>query len=457
MRLPILFAFIISLLFLSCATDDSGESSSIDSTSDTIIVDDPVEAPINEQLKFINLSGITTLALKPRLTSSNSYGPQKSISGSIADNGTCDELGSITDDQYQELIVEGSTPCFSDVEFWESGAIYAKYYLKDSAESLSMINYSVSSPVVFSIITDASGDVHHLPGHPIKRNTFKNAKLIKSHQGKPVYINHNGKLVSFDLSTDTESILIDESITNFSIKEYSDGFHFVIDASAGVKRIKPDQSEEILSQITPGQYYDIDDSIQYLTLNYFKNMIFDSDGNITDTVGYSNPEEFDYWLVNGVTPSGSRGLPKGIPFFGSIPGCSENTVGGQRIMICNGKAFRIRGIFEDLEEIDWCDYGHCSLNSWATIKSCAASNYVYFYGESNYQGNRLTWINDSTSEFKDILETHQITDLECISDSELVIIGTIGELTETLTITDADTVLPVITVVDSQITDVITP
>ncbi|MCK5604869.1 hypothetical protein KAR91_23465, partial [Candidatus Pacearchaeota archaeon] len=61
------------------------------------------------------------------------------------------------------------------------------------------------------------------------------------------------------------------------------------------------------------------------------------------------------------------------------------------------------------------------------------------------------------NEFRDVLDTHQIIDLECISDSEVAIIGIIGELTETLSITGADTISPVVIIIDSQITDIITP
>jgi len=311
---------------------------------------------------------------------------------------------------------------------------------------------NISEQVVFSIITDSLGNVHHLPGHPIKPGGFKNRKKVIPHNGNPTYINHENKLVKYDFETGTEIIKIDQSITNFSIKSYSGGDHFIIDATSGVKRIKPDQSEEILTELTPGNYHDIGVSIQYLSGGKFRRMIFDADGNITDRVGRSDPVTFQEWIISGI-----GGMPTGVLFGGSVSGCTDEMLGSQRIMICNGKALRVGGVDEDLEEINWIDYGHSSLNSWLTPRMCANGQSLYFYAESDFQGNRLTWINDLTGEFRDILDTHQITDLECISNSEVAIIGTIGESIEALSITGSDTVSPVITIIDSQITDIITP
>lgn len=453
----------------STAGSDVDSSGDTDNSDVTVSNDDPVtdpdvpevvvvEIPKNELLTHVDTAGIKALALKPREFQSNNYASKSDRMMSIIGGDDCHELGSLDGDTYNEIVTEGSVPCFSNVEMVD-GFVYANYYLYDATESPALM-YLSETPIDFSIIIDASGDVHHLPGQPKKRNSFKNVKMIKSHNGKPTYINKDSKLVWFDLSTDTEIVMIGEAITNFSIKNKSDGDHYIIDSTTGVKRIKPDQSEEMLTELTPGNYHDIGGSIQYISGGKFKRMIFDDDGNITDRVGRSDPETFQAWIIAG---AGGGAMPNGVLFGGSISGCTDEAIGSQRIMICNGKAFRVSSVENDLKQINWCDYGHCGLNSWLTIKNCSSQDYLFFYGEDTLGRKRLTWINDLTSEFRDILDTHQITDLECISDSELAVIGTRYDedlelyLTETLSITGADTISPVATVINFQITDVITP
>jgi len=454
----------IALLFLySCADDDSSNDQTADQSGDSPLVvsddpivnndptgdSDPIVTPEDNILRSINLTGITVLALKPRIIQINNYRSQSIYKSYSQAPEICEEMGSIEGDQYTELITEGATPCFSDVEIWKNGHVYGKYRVQDQ-----------SSDTTYSFVTDASGDVHHLPGHPKKKNSFKGSKRVDTHNGKPVYINYQNKLVSFDASTDTEMPLVNEGITNYSIKSYDDGYHFIIDASTGVKRIKPDKSEEIIPEITKGSWHDIGDSVQYVTGGYFKRMIFDSSGDIIDRVGYSNPEAM--WLFINDYPAFLElglggGLPKGISFSGSLSDCSDNMISSQRVMVCNGKAYKVKDATQDLQEVIWIDYGHPAFDSWETVKLCTTELYLYFYSQSILNGDRLTRINNLTDEFQDILNTHKLTDLECISDSELVIIGTIGELTETLSIAEANTVSPLISVIDSQITDIITP
>jgi len=450
MKVLKLFTFIILLFLFSCAEDESSDSNT-DSTSDTLLIAG------SNILKSINLDGITTLALKPRAIQVNNY---RSVSQKSLNQAPeiCNELGAIEGDQYTELTVEGATPCFSEVEIWKAGHIYAKYFLEDQ---------TTDTPTKYSFITDASGDVHHLPGHPKKKNSFKKSKIVDTYNGKPVYINHQGKLVSFDISTDAETILIDEAITNYSIKEYNNGSHFIVDATSGVKQIKPDKSEKSLIELTKGEWYHIDNSIQYQPNNSaeYKNLKFDSSGDIIDRpcIDIMNctaiPETMELF-INDYSAYLALGIGSGMPHapyrIDSTSNCTNNMIDGQRLLVCNGKAYIIRGINYDLKELNWCKYGHCSLNSWLTIEICTTQSYIYFYGESDTWGGRLTRINDSTIQYDHILDTYQITDLECISDSEVIAVGTIGELTETISITDADTVSPLVSVIDSKITEIIT-
>jgi len=369
-----------------------------------------------------------------------------SISGNVA-GSTCDELGSL-DNVYQELTFEGSTPCFSEVEIWEDNNVYAEYSLQDQSLVLALAN--VTTPVKFNILIDPGGNVHYLPGKPIKRNTFKNAKLIKSHNGKPHYINSSNKLVRFDMANDTEVVLVDESISNFSIKNYTDGDHFIVDSTVDVKRIKPNGSQEILGEITKGQWYPISGGFQYATGGYLKNMIFDSDGNITDRVAFSHPVEFNDWIISGI-----GGMPRGLTFNSSVSGCTENVVNNQRVMICGLDSYNISTVNDDVKKINWCDYGDCGFLIRGSIKICTSDNFMYFYGDDT-NNTRLTWINNVTGQYRNILTTHVLTDLECVSDSEVAIIGVSGGFTETLKITGSDSVSPSITVIDSVISDVIT-
>lgn len=465
------------------SSDASGDDvvSNDDSKDDPVVSDDDnndslpvpdvivVKIPKNELLTHVNIGDAKALALSPRNDPMNSsaslFGRMMSIVGGNDCQGLLD-FGT-----QEEIATEGSVPCFSNVEM-HGEFTFANYYLYNETESPALMFLS-ETPIDFSIIIDASGDVHHLPGQPKKRNSFKNIKMIHSHNGKPTYINKDNKLVWFDLSTDIEVVMVEEAITNFSIKPYSDGDHYIVDSAAGVKRIKPDGSDDLLTEIPPGNWHDIGDSIQYVSSRKFKRKKFDIDGNAIPCGSsgencISYPESFWYWINNGMNPDGSRGMPTGINFSGSIGGCENEIVNGQRVMICNGKAFRVKGDDEDMEVIDWNYVGHMTLNL-DSPKMCTSENYVFFYSETNvidpyidgngvyYGPSRLTRNDLSENTFDYILTTHKIIDLECISDSELAVIGTIGELTETLSITEADTMSPVVTVVDSQITDVITP
>jgi len=363
----------------------------VDATSDITPVTIPIVIPVAQLLTKVNIGTTDTLAIKPRSVQLSNY--SASISGNVA-GSTCDELG--------------------------------------------------------NILIDPDGNVHYLPGKPIKRNTFKNAKLIKSHNGKPHYINSSNKLVRFDMTSDTEVVLVDEAISNFSIKNYTNGDHFIVDSTDDVKRIKPDGSQEILGEITKGQWYDIGGSIQYSTGGYLKNMIFDSDGNITDRVAFSHPAEFNAWIISGI-----GGMPRGIPFNYSTSYCSNDIVNSHNIMICNGKPYSFESVNQDVKELNTCSYGHCGILTTLTIKSCTSNNYLYFYAEGDGI-DKVTWINYSTGQYRDILTTHKITDLECAPDSEVVVIGAKDGFTETLKITGSDSISPVIIVIDSVISDVIT-
>ncbi|MCK5609443.1 hypothetical protein KAR91_46650, partial [Candidatus Pacearchaeota archaeon] len=385
MRRIFVFLILICFVFIFACSEDAeektvvvnvpvetptSEPSSEDPASDPVAV--PIVIPVAQLLTKVNIETTDTLAIKPRSVQLSNY--SASISGNVV-GSTCDELGSL-DSAYEELTFEGSTPCFSEVEIWEDNNVYAEFSLQDQSLVLALAN--IITPVKFNILIDPNGDVHYLPGKPIKRNTFKNAKLIKSHDSKPHYINSSNKLVRFDMTSDTEVVLVDEPISNFSIKNYSNGDHFIIDASDDVKRINPDGNQEVLGEITKGQWYDIGGSIQYVTGGYLKNMIFDNGGNITDRAGRSNPVEFNAWIVSGI-----GGMPRGINFNYSISGCSNDILNSQNIMICNGKPYSFESVNKDVKELNTCDYGHCGILTTLTIKSCTSNNYLYFYAEGD--------------------------------------------------------------------------
>ncbi len=445
------------------AEDEGNDDESSDVTTEDVAEDEEeTEEAVSYSFTKIDLSGVTALAIKRIDTQSlsNISGRSMSVSG----DSECDELGSLSGGVYTEIINDGSSPCVSEVEYWEGGdetMIYGKYYTPESTSDTPASKFMSISSDIKSFITDSDGYVHELPGNPKRRTGFKNTRMIKNHNGSPHYINSEGKLVWFDFDTDTEEIVLDRQVTNFSFKAFSDGDHIIFDSSGDVKRINPDQTEEILTGVPQGQWHDIDGGIQYGATKV-KRMRFDSDGNIESCTGVdtwkcrSDPVNYNFWINNAVQLNGNAAMPQELSAY-SLSGCDDKAVGDQRIMICNGKSFRVGGVDVDLEDINLCDYGHCGLNSWLTIKSCTSSNYVYFYGEDTLGRFRLTWIDYLTGEFRDILNTHQISDLECVSDSKIYVVGTVEELTESLVITEADTVLPVISVIDSQITDIITP
>ncbi len=435
------YLIIITALIMiaSCGSQSSGGGG-----------DDTLANPVTN----INLNGAKALATKPSTVNQNVAFNNLSFSG--VDN--CSELGEVTSDQYQVLKTKGGSACFSDVEYWEddSEKIYAKVTFQESSGSSETNQSTLYTNVTYSILTDSSGDVHYLPGHPKKRSKFNNTKLIVSHNGKPTYIASSGKLVSFDMSSDTEAELIDETISNFEIKAYSDGDHFFIDGTNDVKQIKPDNSVVILTGIQKSNWYSVGDHIQYIKPDsVIYNIRFDSDGNSIDCSNIlncvSNPVELNDWILNG-----GGGMPVGVTVNRSMPNCKRKTIGAQQYIICEGKAYRVPTVDEDVTEVKWLDYGHPGFDSYDTVRLCASTNYLFFYSQSEFNGNRLTWIDDTDKLFRDILDTHLISDLECISDTEVLVIGANSANTQTLRITAANTASPIVTVIDTEITEIIT-
>ena len=435
-------------------TVDNGDSTD-DSTPPVIVV----EVPRNELLTTVNIGDAKALALSPRNAPNNSsaslFGRMLSIIGVVDD---CQQIGILEGDVFTAIATEGSIPCFSEVEMMEGGLVFAKYHLDDISESPALAMYSQSGDVELPIIIDASGDVHHLPGTPKRKKSFKNVKMIDVHSdGKPYYINSSNRLVRFDITSDTEVEMVNGSITNFSIKEYSNGRHYVVDSTSGVKRIRPDGSEDMLSEMTTGNYHTIgDNSFQYISGGKFKRMIINSDGIITDRVGRSDPEEFAFWLTNGVQTNGSTAMPREISFLGSVTNCIGNLLSEKNTMMCMEGLFKSQSEYYDAQKIDRNIFGYGDQNLLRQL-SCASDNRIYYYAESKTGESKLVSIAGFSTANIDLDIQHKLSDLECISDSEIAVIGTIGELTETLSITGADTLSPVITVIDSQITDVITP
>ncbi len=457
-----IFALIVIVLFLFSCAPSSDDDPAVPVGPDNPITD-PVGPVVISDMPFtsIDLAGVNAIAVKPVAMVSQSISSSRMMS--VVGEETCDTIESLNGDVTEPIINDGSTPCLSNIEYWEGGDglfIYGQYYIPEATTDVPTGQLMVvAGDTVKSFLTDSEGYIHDLPGHPIARNSFKNIRVVKAHNGKPHYINSSGKLVWFDFASDTEQTLVDEEITDFSIKPKTNGDHYIVSAADGVKRIRPDGTTDALPELTPGNWHDIEGSVQYATGTKWMRMVIDPDGNITDRVGRSDPEAFQAWIIDGVGIS----MPTGVLFGGSVNGCTDEAVGDQRIMICNGKAFRVGGVMEDLDDINWCDYGHCGINSWLTIKSCASSNYVYFYGEDTLGRFRLTWIDDLTGESRDILDTHQISVLKCVNDSELAIIGTRYDedlelfLTEALSITGSDTISPSISVIGDPITDIITP
>jgi len=97
----------------------------------------------------------------------------------------------------------------------------------------------------------------------------------------------------------------------------------------------------------------------------------------------------------------------------------------ENLLICDGnylKAYVIAGSDEDIEEIEWCDYGNCS---GLTPLVCVNNEHIYYYSSNNtaQPSRQLTRIKRDFSAFEHIITNIVIQHLICLNDGKLLIGG----------------------------------
>lgn len=429
---------ILAALMLSC--DGSDPASSEDSAYNSNI----------HLLSNINLDEADTLALKNRVTPSPvSAGVPSQAPSEAGINDRCSELGKLEGVNYTELVTENNgnnqgsfTPCFKNIRFWQEGMIYGQYRPIDS-----------SNDVWF--ITDDNGDVHHIPNGLKKDSGFKNDHLIRQYKGKPMYLNPEGILTSFNTDNDTEEIIINEQIGRFVVIPKDNGEHIAYHDLNGGKIRRPDDSIEEIPEVNTFKFYyrNSSNDLGYVSTMKFRNMIFDATGNILDRAKVSNPVAYQYWVDNlevGSTP------PQEALISGSIQACELS----DNLMLCEFnlyvKGYIIPDSSQDIQEINWCSFGHCS---GLTPTSCTNSEYIYYYSSNNNQApspptRQLTQISRDLSGFEHLLTNIEVTALTCLEDGKLLIKG-LNMDSEQQEVFHFDTFTKVKTMITEEITEFI--
>jgi hypothetical protein len=329
--------------------------------------------------------------------------PQNAMMGDKTINSAippqCDEIGEISGGRYQKLPLQGSiTPCFKKFRRWRKGgnAVYGQYTPFDSTEDV-------------WFITDEQGKVHHLPGAPSKDNGFKNERMIRKLNGHPVYLNQLRRLVKFNLTTDKEEYVIDDTVAVgrfVVIDKPSDGEHIVYTDLTGGQRKKPSDDVDRLAELDTYKFFFKNPSgdLTYIASSYFKRMIFDATGNITDRAASAVPVEFEEWLNGGQGVA----MPTGPVFGGSLEDCEMS----ENLMICGVKGFVIKDSTADIEEVNWNVFEIYG----STPQVCLQETYIYFAA-----GDKLTKITRDLSSFEHIITGEEINELSCLADGNLLI------------------------------------
>jgi len=323
---------------------------------------------------------------------------QASTSRALRNNGVsgrCDELGEVDAGTYRRIPTHGNlNPCFKGIRRWKGNIIYGQYRPDDS-----------SLDVWF--ITDSSGNVRHLPRAPRKGAGFKNGHIIKEFQGKPAYLDYLSRLVVLDMESGFEETVINDAVGHFVVLTRTDGDHVFYTDLSGGQRKKPDLNVERLTELDAKKFFFEDESgdLAYLeNSNYFRRMLVDSGGLITDKVASAVPAAYQDFLDNG-QPGDVP--PNGPLFNGSLEGCSKE--GG--LMICGTKGFRVDSS-GDLGEINWNTFQIFGTNPM----TCLSRDYIYFSA-----GDKLTQINSNLLAFEHVITDETIEQLACLESGDLLI------------------------------------
>lgn len=372
-------------------------------------------------VQSIDLAGASVLALREKETAVGaSYSPSLSrVSHVIPER--CDELGRMDGVAYKGLDIKdkqgGSlVPCFKNVHFIKDDMIYGEYR-RERDKDYTSFDYA-------SFITDSAGKVHHLSGRPKKPTGFKSDKLIRMYKGKPLYLNYSGFLVTLNLETDEEENILNAPVGNFVIIPKNTGEHIVYHDLGGGHIMRPNGGIEDLPELNTYRFYyrNASNDLTYISNRQFKNLLLDPDGFILDRAATGIPIAHQKW-VDGLETGESIGVPPP-----SSPGVTTSMSSCEisgNLMICEGnylKGYILAGSDDDVKEIKWCDYGHCSgLNPLI----CVADEYIYYYSNNNTAtaSRQLTKINKDLSSFEHIMTNIVIDRLTCVKDGSLLISG----------------------------------
>lgn len=386
----------VTLILSACSGSDPADESSYD--------------PAVHTLQSVILDGAQTLALKER------ENRQQTLRSTQGITERCDELGKFEGVNYSKLETTGQggsiIPCFKNIQFWDSQTIYGQYKYQAKPISEPTGDYIPYVPYVW-FITDPTGNVHHLPNAPKKGRGFKNEKLIRQYQGKPVYFNSQGFLAALNLETDREEIVINTRIdlkpTVIFTKDNGD--HIVYKDQAGGKIRRPDGSVESIWKIDDSWIYykNPSNDLTYGRGGYLKNMILDATGNITRTGLTVTPVFIETYNANPTI--GEPAPPQSISAYGmSQQGCDKIN----NLIICGTRTLILADTSQDVKEINWTDYE----TNIGIAGSCVTQNFIYTAGS-----DKITRINLDLSAFEHVLTNFQPYTLKCLDDNNLIIHG----------------------------------
>ena len=406
MKRSLLFLFIaiLTLIFSSCAGDDPAAMP--EENPEPGVYD-----PVVHTLENIDIGEAATLVLR-KVEIDPDTNQSRNTSQSAFQR--CDELGALKGAVYEKIPLQGNqTPCFKNVHFWdgEPDIIYGQYQPLDA-----------SSDVWF--ITDAAGKVHHLPRAPKKDRGFKNDKLIRKYQGKPVYLTQDDFLAGFDMTADKEEIILETRVGRFVVIPKNNGEHIVYTDLAGGKIKRPDGSVDNISGVNLSRsfYKNKSDDLQYLTGWEFLNITFDATGNILEKQATAIPVELNEWIINGLIGSP---YPRGPnpPSWG-LEDCERD----DDFMLCGVRGFLLADSSQDIREIDWQELGISGANP----ETCLTDSFIYYAA-----GDALHKISRDFSASEPVLEGFNIYALQCLDDENLIIHGlnTVSSQYETFQLT----------------------
>lgn len=368
----------LCLFFAGCGGDPADGGSSYD--------------PSIHKLSKIELNGAETLALSPTEVA-------ESPGFQLSSPPSCDDLGELKGAIYERLgFIPGNDtfkPCFKNVGFWKDGAIFGQYRPADSSDDV-------------WFVTDEEGNVHHLPGTPRRDYGFKNEKRVRLYKGKPVYLNNENKLTSFDMSMDEEAELTSGAVRRYVVLNRQDGEHLVYqDADGAGKRIKPAGLTEVLGAINdaPIFYANESEDLEYNKGVYLKRVIFDASGAVMDDSSTVVPQAYAEWLGSVGEP-----MPTGPIFSSSVGDCEKL----ENVMICGSKGYVIADSSVDIQEVDWNQFEIYGENHIVIL----CDQGIYFAA-----GDKITEVQSTIDAHLHIIENISTTDLACSNDGGILVKG----------------------------------